>query len=99
MLAYGDPACRPICLHWSVFFGSPGSLNDLNILGKSSIIRKILSGDLDLKIPDYKINGSNRDCMYFLMDAIYPSWAIFVKPFDLPIDDQQKEFNRWQELA
>jgi Plant transposon protein len=31
---------------WYVFFGEPGSLNDLNVLSKSSIVSAILSGDL-----------------------------------------------------
>ena len=57
-------------------------------------MRKIHSGELDLKIPEYKINRSDRDWMYFLTDGIYPSWAIFVKPFGSPIDDKQKEFNK-----
>jgi len=64
---------------WFINFGSPGSLNDINVLDKSSIVGSLITGDLDLKTEPYYINGTRRDWMYFLADGIYPDWAIFVK--------------------
>jgi hypothetical protein len=65
---------------WYVFFGEPGSLNDLNILDKSSIVSRILTGDFDVKVEPYTVNGTQRDWLYFLVDGIYVHWSIFVKP-------------------
>ena len=33
---------------WCCFFGEPGSLNDLNILEKSTIVGSILNGMMEL---------------------------------------------------
>jgi Plant transposon protein len=46
-------------------FGNAGSLNDINILDKSSIATSIWRGDFDLKVPEYKINNVLLDFMYF----------------------------------
>jgi Plant transposon protein len=67
------------CYFWFINFGSPGSLNDINVLDKSSIVGALLSGHLNLKTEPYTLNGKSRDWMYFLADGIYPNWAIFVK--------------------
>jgi len=39
----------------------------------------LIKGQLDLKTEPYTINGNEREWMHFLVDGIYPSWAIFVK--------------------
>ena len=67
------------CYMWFVNFGDPGSLNDINVLDKSSIVGALISGQLNLKTEKYAINGNERDWMYFLADGIYPEWATFVK--------------------
>jgi hypothetical protein len=66
---------------WYSFFGSPGSLNDLNVLDRSTIVARILNGSFDLRLQEedhYNINGTTRDFMYFLVDGIYPKWSIFI---------------------
>ena len=40
--------CDPDTYIWYCFFGEPGSLNDLNILEKSTIVGSILNGTMDL---------------------------------------------------
>ena len=58
---------------WYYFFEEPGSLNDLNILKKSTIVGSILNGTMDLRLPQelhYCINGTVRDYLYFLVDGI-----------------------------
>lgn len=49
----------------------------------------MLQGALDLKTPTYTINGTSQDWLYFLVDGIYPDWAIFVKT--IPIGARQTE--------
>jgi hypothetical protein len=72
------------CYFWHINFGDPGSLNDINVLDKSSIVASILNGTLNIKTNAYEINGNRRDWMYFLADGIYPDWSIFVKTIPEP---------------
>lgn len=82
---------------WHVNFGDAGSLNDLNVLDKSSIVGSLLSGKLDIRTDPYFINSKERDWMYFLVDAIYPSWSIFVTTYTNPVDPKKKFFAQQQE--
>lgn len=84
---------------WYVFFGEPGSLNDLNVLDKSSIVSGILTGDFNLRVDPYTINGRQRDWLYFLVDGIYTAWTIFVKPLLAPMNERELAFNVEQEAA
>ena len=43
-----EAICDPDTYIWYCFFGEPGSLNDLNILKKSTIVGSILNGTMDL---------------------------------------------------
>ena len=69
-----------ILLYLVFFYGEPGSLNDLNILEKSTIVGSILNGTMELHLPQelhYSINGTVRNYLYFLVYGIYPKWPIF----------------------
>jgi Plant transposon protein len=82
---------------WYVNFDDPGSLNDLNVLDKSSIVYELLKGTLSIATTPYTINGKQRDWMYFLVDGIYPPWAIFVTTYSNPQDEKKKLFQQHQE--
>ena len=90
-----------ICDHrkylWQVDFGDAGSLNDINVLEKSSIVGAMIEGKLSLKTDRYEINGNVRDWMYFLVDGIYPDWAIFVNTYSCPTDPKRKKLSARQE--
>ena len=76
-----EAICDPDTYIWYSCFGELGSLNDLNILKKSTIVGSILNGMMELCLPQelhYSINGTVRDCLYFLVDGIYPKWPIFI---------------------
>ena len=76
-----EAICDPDTYIWYSFFGEPGSLNDLNILEKSTIVGSILNGMMELCLPQelhYSINGMVHDYLYFLVDGIYPKWPIFI---------------------
>jgi len=92
-----EAICDPHLYIWYHFFGEPGSLNDINILQKSSIVLSIFNGSLDLKTPPYVINGCKRNYGYFLVDGIYPSWSIFVDTFNHPENDKETHFAMCQE--
>ena len=83
---------------WYANFGDAGSLNDINVLDKSSIVGAMLSGKLAMKSPDScKINGKERDWMYFLVDGIYPDLSIFVNTFSKPTESKKKKIAKQQE--
>ena len=76
-----EAICDPDTYIWYSFFREPGSLNDLNILKKSTIVGSILNGTMELRLPQelhYSINGTVWDYLYFLVDGIYPKWPIFI---------------------
>jgi hypothetical protein len=77
---------------WSIFFGEAGSLNDINVLDKSSIVTSILNGKFDLIKEEYMINGRFRDWLYFLVDGVYPNWLIFIKSVRYPVDEIESHF-------
>lgn len=76
-------------------FGSPGSLKDVNILDSSSIIQKILEGEM---IPgfSYEVNGNEINICYFNVNGIYPNWGIFVKQIDEAMDKKHRNFGAAQ---
>ena len=82
---------------WYHFFGEPGSLNDINILDRSSIVGAILGQTFNSRVAPYIINGTTRDYMYFLVDGIYPSWSIFAKTNPNPVTEDEKYYKRRHE--
>jgi Plant transposon protein len=56
-------------------------------IDKSSTVGAIINDTLDLKTEPYRPNGNLRDWMYFLVDGIYPNWAIFLKM--IPISNRR----------
>lgn len=81
---------------WGMNFGSAGSLNDINILDASSIVQKILEGEM-LPGFSYEINGRQRRLCYYNVDGIYPNWAIFVKTIAEALERKHKMFASAQE--
>ena len=94
-----EAVCDPNLYIWHSYFGDAGSLNDINVLDKSGIVQSILNGTLDLKTDLYTINGKVRDWLYFLVDGIYPKWAIFVSTISVPVSSTEKYIATKQEAA
>lgn len=92
-----EAVCDPDLFIYYSFFGSPGSLNDINILHKSSIVSALLSRQFDLRTNAYKINENRRDWMYFLVDGIYPPWSIFMSTIPNPIGKKEELYKDRQE--
>jgi hypothetical protein len=80
---------------WHIIFCEPCSLNDNNVFNKSWIVGSIMSSEF----PPYDINGTIRDWLYFLVDGIYPPWAIFVRSENHPVTEAQKKFASRQEAV
>ena len=96
-----EAICDPDTYIWYSFFGEPGSLNDLNIIKKSTIVGSILNGTMDLRLPQelhYCINGMVHDYLYFLVNGIYPKWPIFISTIsDATPGSKDKLFPTYQE--
>lgn len=81
---------------WGCNFGSPGSLNDINVLDTSPLRSAILEGKV---LPGFKyvLNNKTRECTYYLVDGIYPLWAIFVTTISEPSNRKERRFSAAQE--
>ena len=60
---------------WHLFCGNPGSLNDLNVLQRSPLLRQIYNSDFPTV--EFEVNGTHYSCPYWLADGIYPELAVF----------------------
>lgn len=83
---------------WHAFFGSPGTLNDINILDRSRTVGKIIAGDFAPSIP-YEVNGTERTLPYYLADGIYPDWALFAKTIKEGTSKKETEHASCQEAV
>ena len=82
---------------WYFNFGEPGSLNDINMLDRSSIVGSILTQNFNTKVNEYDINGTTRNYMYFLADGIYPAWSVFAKTISLPLTETENLYAKRHE--
>jgi hypothetical protein len=80
-----------------LFFGLPGSHNDINILQRSPLFAKLCEGEAPEV--NFSINGHDYKMGYYLTDGIYPSWATFVKTIGQPQGNKQKYFAKAQEVV
>jgi hypothetical protein len=84
---------------WFSNFGNAGSMNDINVLDKSTIVGSILDGSFNISVEPYLVNGVYRDYMYFLVDGIYPEWSIFINATTHLETEMEKVFAQQQEGA
>jgi hypothetical protein len=69
---------------WHAYFGMPGSCNDINVLYRSNIFERHLSGDTPPI--SFSVNGHTYNKGYYLVDRIYLDWPAFVKTIHNPYD-------------
>ena len=88
-----EAICDPDTYIWYCSFGEPGSLNDLNILEKLTIVGSILNGTMDIQLSQelhYCINGTVRDY----------KWPIFISTIsDATPGSKDKLFATYQEAV
>jgi hypothetical protein len=90
-----EMCCGPDLWIWHLFCGNPGSLNDINILQRSPLLRQIYNETMP-KV-EFEVNGKRYSCPYWLADGIYPQLAVFVLGFAVPNTPIDKNFTYWQE--
>ena len=82
---------------WHIFFGLPGSNNDLNVLDRSSLIHDLVSGAAcDMT---FEVNGQVYNRYYLLADGIYPQWSCFVQSIHNPEDEKRQHFAKRQKAC
>jgi hypothetical protein len=79
---------------WHLFFGLPGSLNDINILQRSPLFQRLTSGTAPPV--EYMVNSHNYSIGYYLVDGIYSCWATFVKSYSNPQGNKKVHFTKAQ---
>jgi hypothetical protein len=67
---------------WNVFFGLPGTLNNITVLDRSPIFRKAQDGLAVLF--HYQVNGNKYKNGYYLTDGIYPKYATLIQSISEP---------------
>ncbi|XP_059649892.1 uncharacterized protein LOC132295600 [Cornus florida] len=67
---------RMICEYGMLFFGMPGSYNDINVLDRSYLFAELIEGHAPHA--NYTINGNQCTMRYYLVDGIYRKWATIV---------------------
>ncbi|XP_020179137.1 uncharacterized protein [Aegilops tauschii subsp. strangulata] len=82
---------------WHAFFGTSGSHNDINVLQRSSMFRRLCNGESPPC--NYTVNGRDYNMGYYLADGNYPQWAVFVKTISEPRGKKQSHFAIMQEAA
>uniref|UniRef100_A0A453I6K4 DDE Tnp4 domain-containing protein n=1 Tax=Aegilops tauschii subsp. strangulata TaxID=200361 RepID=A0A453I6K4_AEGTS len=78
---------------WHDFFRMPGSHNDINVLQRSPVFRRLCNGESP------SCNYTVNNMVYYLADGIYPQWATFVKTISEPRGNKQSHFAKMQEAA
>jgi Plant transposon protein len=69
---------------WHLFFGVPGSRNDINIMNMSPLFQLIRAGKWPPGKPQRQVSWLFVDWFYFLGDSIYPRFRIFATIFGNP---------------
>nr|XP_043620883.1 uncharacterized protein LOC122592661 [Erigeron canadensis] len=85
------------CWIWNAYFGVAGSNNDLNVLNQSPLFNAFEDGT-DPLVP-FTVNGTEYNYPYFLVDGIYPRYAIFVKTISHPTGEKRIRFAKAHEAA
>ncbi|KAK4480503.1 hypothetical protein RD792_013578 [Penstemon davidsonii] len=62
---------------WHAFFGVPGAMNDVTVLGRSPLFDNLTTGNLPSV--EYEVNGRKYYMPYYLVDGIYPKWGTLIQ--------------------
>jgi hypothetical protein len=76
---------------WHAFFGLPGSLNDISVLDRSPLFKKLQDGEAPTV--KYTVNGHEYNMGYYLSDGIDPPWATLVQTISNPVGNKNKVSN------
>ncbi|KAI2506757.1 Ribosomal protein-like protein [Fragilaria crotonensis] len=85
---------------WHHSFGWPGSLNDINIWDRSSLLKSFLDGSFAADVDfEFEVGGRVFNRLWLMVDGIYPELSRFVKTVEEPSDRKASAYAKWQEAA
>ena len=84
-------------LIWHVFFETPGTSNDINVLYRYPIFDDIFQGGAPPV--HFVVNEHEYNMGYYLTDGTYPPWATFVQSISLPQNPKDSLFAQCQEAC
>nr|XP_043633619.1 uncharacterized protein LOC122604820 [Erigeron canadensis] len=82
---------------WHAYFGVAGSNNGINVLNQSLLFNSFENGTAPV-VP-FTVNGTEYKYQYFLVDGIYPRYAMFVKTIPHPTNEKRIRFAKTREAA
>ena len=84
-------------MNLACFVRMPGSHNDINVLQRSPVLRRLCNGES----PPCNYTGNNRDynMRYYLADGNYPRWTAFVKTISEPQGNKQSHLVTMQDAV
>ena len=77
------------------FVGLPGSLNDINIMGRTDLRKRFEESHAIEHV--FSLDGEEFTGAYLLADGIYPPFPYLMKTISMPIDVKQRLFAKMQE--
>ena len=98
-----EGACDYNMYFWHSAYGFPGTMNDINIINASSLLKAFIDGtmveDESESIP-FSIMGEQFKHLFLLTDGIYPTWVRFVKAIsEAGADPSSTSYKIWQEKS
>lgn len=84
---------------WYGFNGRPGIKNGLTVLENSPRCLDIVRGRRQVQLTEgFSLSGTLRNWMlYFLVDGIYPEWAMFSRPSHTATTKKGSHYSKMQE--
>ena len=82
---------------WHAFFGMPRFQNDINVLQRFPLFARLAEGKTHPC--NYTVIGHEYNMDYYLIDGIYPPWAIFVSTISNSVCQRKAHFTQRQEAT
>jgi len=91
-----EAVCDDDLCVWHVFLGAPGSLNEINVMQQSPLYLDVTGGRWPLRNTPLTINGHACTLPFYLIDKVYPRYALLMSRHPMPSTEEQTTFHRLQ---
>ena len=85
-----EVACDQSLWVWHALFGLSGSNNDLNVLDRSPLVRKLVEDNANSV--GFWVNGNWYEKYYLLAEGIYLKWSCFVQSLQKNLTSKLKNY-------
>lgn len=80
---------------WHWYFGEPGSLNDINVLERSTLWEDLTHGRIHELDFEFAINGEPFTMLWWFVDGIYPMLSRFLRAVSVPTSKVDCNYSPW----